>query len=69
MLIITTVIGEEVNTLKITKNGNKVTVEFELEREGHPSASGKTTVLFSTKGFVWEQGLGLNLTVLKSKRE
>jgi len=54
--------------MKITKNGNKVTLEFELEEKGHPSASGKTTVLYSSKGFLWQEGLGVNLTVCKSKK-
>jgi hypothetical protein len=60
---------KEVNEkMKITKNGNKVTLEFELEEKGHPSASGKTTVLYSSKGFLWQEGLGVNLTVCKSKK-
>jgi hypothetical protein len=52
--------------MKITKNDNKLTIEVELEA-GHPSSTGKTTILYSSGGFKYEQGVGVSLNVIKAK--
>jgi len=54
--------------MKVVRNGNKVTIEFELG-SGYTSSTGKSTILFTSGGFKWIEGLGINLTVLKSNRE
>jgi len=54
--------------MKIIKNGNKLTLEIELDPTGKPSSTGKTTILYSSGGFKYEQGIGVSVNVVKSKR-
>lgn len=55
--------------MKLEREGNILKIEIELG-EGRPSSTGKTTVLYSSGGFQWnsEKGVGINLTVCKSKK-
>ena len=53
--------------MEIKKDGDKLTIVVDLDPKGHPSSTGKTTILFSSRGFQWEQDLGINLTIVKSK--
>jgi hypothetical protein len=55
------------NEPKITCTGSKITIEIDVDCEGEPSSSGKTTVLSSTHGnrkvmtSVGEVSIGLNV--------
>jgi len=53
--------------MNVAKEGNKVVITVELG-EGYISSSGKSTILYTSHGFQWDQGIGVNLTILKSKR-
>jgi len=44
--------------MEVKKDGQKVTIAVELEKQGYPSCTGKTTVLFTSGGFCWVQGMG-----------
>lgn len=52
--------------MKIEKKGKIVTVSFEVDETGQPSATGKSLVNFSTGGFkpVPGSNLKINLTVI-----
>lgn len=52
--------------MEVKKEGNKVTITIELQPP-RPSSTGKTTILYTSKGFRWLEGMGINLTILKSK--
>lgn len=52
--------------MKAQIQGNKLTIEVELDPKGRPSKSGRSLVVYSSEGFVpLENGLKVNLTVIK----
>lgn len=53
--------------MDIKKEGDTVTITAKLDN-GVTSSTGKSTILFSSHGFQWAQGLGINLIVIQSKR-
>ena len=56
-------------SLNMKREGNKVTITIELFKEPYTSSTGKSTILYTSKGYQWQEGLGINLTIIKSKRQ
>jgi hypothetical protein len=56
-------------SLNVKREGNKVTITIELFKEPYTSSTGKSTILYTSKGYQWQEGLGINLTIIKSKRQ
>ncbi len=55
--------------VRITVEGNKVTVELDLLNDFGPSGSGKSRIIASTHGFTHvEDGVSLNLNLVRSIR-
>lgn len=56
--------------MKVTKSGNKLLIEIDLipEAAAPSSKSGKSRIGFTTAGFKYEQGLGIGLNIIYSKR-
>jgi hypothetical protein len=61
---------EEKPLMQATLKGRRLTIVVEIEKEGHQSSTGKSTLLYSSGGFQWPEGLGvgISLNVIKSKR-
>ena len=55
--------------MQVKKDGNKVVITLDLFKEPYTSSTGKSTILFTSKGFQWVEGIGINLTIIKSKRK
>lgn len=53
--------------MDVKKEGNKVTITVELEAP-RLSSTGKSQILYTSKGFQYTEGIGINLTIIKSKR-
>lgn len=53
------------DNVKMTKTGNKLTIEIDLSKKGTPSSTGKSLVVASTKGNQKVEGtdifVGLNV--------
>jgi len=56
-------------SLNVKREANKVTITIELFKEPYPSSTGKSIILYTSKGYQWQEGLGINLTIIKSKRQ
>jgi len=50
--------------MKITKEGQKMTIEIELEKDPPLSSTGKTKLLFSTGGFVPVDAEGTKINLM-----
>jgi len=57
-------------SMKAELKGRRLTIVVELNKEGRPSSTGKSILLYSSGGFQWPEGLGLGISVnvIKSKR-
>lgn len=55
--------------MKAVLNGNKLTIEVEIDPKGQPSKSGKSVVVYSSGGFVpiLNGELRVNLSIIKKK--
>ena len=53
--------------MEVKKEGNKLTITVELDPKGRPSSTGKTTILYTSSGFKYQEDVGINLTIIKSK--
>jgi len=53
--------------LEIKGNKGVLTIEFNLNNTGELSKSGKTYILDSSHGFVWEQGVGISYNIVKKR--
>lgn len=55
--------------LKVSKEGNKLTIVVDLAADPQPSKSGKSLIYYTSGGFVYSDklGVGINLTILKAK--
>lgn len=53
--------------MKTRREGNKLTIEVELDPKGRPSSTGKSLVVYSSQGFVPIEGgdMRINLTIIK----
>lgn len=52
--------------MNVKREGNRLTIEVELDPKGRPSSTGRSMVVYSSGGFVpIENGLKVNLTVIK----
>jgi len=47
-------------------NGNKLEIELDLN-SNNPSKSGKTLMLATSNGFVWEGNVGISYNVVKRR--
>lgn len=56
--------------MTLTKTGNKLTIELDLipEAQAPLSSTGKSKIAYTSKGFKFEQGLGVSLNIIHSKR-
>jgi hypothetical protein len=45
-------------------DGNKLVIELDLNSKT-PSKSGKTIMLATSNGFVWENGVGISYNIVK----
>lgn len=55
--------------MKVKKDWNKLTIMVELnEEDPPPSSAGKSRILLTSHGFKWIESVGINFTVIKSKR-
>ena len=52
--------------MKVTKTGNKLIIEMDLEPEASAplSKSGESRLAFTTSGFKNEQGLGISINII-----
>jgi len=55
--------------MTVKQQGNTITITIQLFKEPYPSSTGKSIILYTSKGFQWHNGIGVNLTIIKSKRE
>lgn len=57
--------------MKLTKTGNKLVIEIDLNPEASAphTKSGKNKMAFTTGGFRYEQGLGIAINIIYSKKE
>jgi hypothetical protein len=56
--------------MTVKRTNDTVTITVKLFATSYPSSTGKSEILFTSKGFQWhEGGLGVNLTIIKSKRQ
>ena len=55
--------------MTLTKQGNKLTIEIELvpESQAPLSSTGKSKIAYTSKGFKFEQGLGVSLNIIHAK--
>jgi len=54
--------------VKVERDGNRVKIEIVLNTENPPvSSTGKSYVLFTSKGFKWYGDIGISLTVIKMR--
>lgn len=53
--------------MEVKREGDTVTITVKLGK-GEPSSTGKSTILYTSKGFQWAEGLGISLNIIKSKR-
>ena len=54
--------------MKVERDGNRVKIEIVLNTENPPvSSTGKSYVLFTSKGFKWYGDIGISLTVIKMR--
>jgi len=54
--------------MEVKRVGDKPTITVELSKEGTPSSTGKSVILYSSRGFQWVEGLGISLNIIRSKR-
>lgn len=56
--------------MTITKQGNKAVIELDLTPEGQAplSTTGKSKIAYTSRGFKFEQGLGVSINIIYSKR-
>jgi len=54
--------------MKVERVGNKVTITVDLTDKPRLSSTGKSYILYTSHGFQWIEGIGINLTIIKSKR-
>lgn len=53
----------------LTKQGNKLIIEVDLTPEAQAplSSTGKSKIAFTSKGFKFEQGVGVSLNIIHAK--
>jgi hypothetical protein len=56
-------------SLNVKREGNKVTITVELFTQPYTSSTGKSTILYTSKGYQWIENMGINLTIIKSKKQ
>jgi len=56
-------------SLNVKREGNKVTLTVELFAQPYTSSTGKSTILYTSKGYQWIENMGINLTIIKSKKQ
>jgi len=55
--------------MKVKREGNKVTIEVELNTTNPPpSSTGKSLILFTSHGYQWHQDIAINLTIIKKRK-
>lgn len=55
--------------MKLTKTGNKAIIELDLIPEGQEKTKTlKNWKAYSTQGFIFEQGLGISINIIHSKK-
>jgi hypothetical protein len=56
--------------MAVSLKGRRMRIEFDIDKEGHISGTGKSTIVFSSGGFQWPAnlGYGVSVNVIKSKR-
>jgi len=55
--------------MQVKKEGNQIVITIDLFKEPYTSSTGKSIILYTSKGFQWVEGMGINLTIIKSKRK
>ena len=58
----------DINGGSIEKVGDELVIKVNLKNKGKASASGKSEVIASTGGFIYVDGFGVGLNVIKSKK-
>jgi len=58
-----------VHKLEIKGNKGVLTVEFDVNNTGELSSSGKTYILDSSRGFVWDGDIGISYNIVKRRRK
>lgn len=54
--------------MEVKREGNRLTITVELTDNPQPSSSGKTLMLYTTHGFLWQpDGTGISLNIVKHK--
>ena len=54
--------------MEIKQDGRKITLNFEVDKDGKDSSTGKSTIMFTTRGFARiDSELSVNVTVIKRK--
>lgn len=55
--------------IKISKTGSHVIIEVDINEVNPPdSGSGRSKVVFTSHGWKFAEGIGINLNIIKSKR-
>jgi hypothetical protein len=55
--------------MTVKRTNDTVTITVKLFANSYPSSTGKSEIVFTSKGFQWYEGLGVNLTIIKSKQQ
>ena len=55
--------------MNVKQEADTVTITVKLFKKPYPSSTGKSIILYTSKGFQWHNEIGINLTIIKSKRQ
>lgn len=60
----------EIEKMEVKQAGDRLTIEVTLSKESRPSKTGKSTLLYTSRGYQWfnDLGLGISLNIIKSKK-